>query len=90
VFCFEDSPDVVSITNTFELLRNTLHIPETWPFVQTAATFKSTTVAKFQSESAVSVRESKRAFNDPEVACSIAYIRSNFGWLPEVIKRSET
>jgi hypothetical protein len=35
------------------------------------------------------VRESHRAFSDPK-ACSIAYIRSNFGWLPESIKRLET
>jgi hypothetical protein len=47
-------------------------------------------VAKFPSDSAVSVRESQSAFSDPKVACSIAYIRSYFGWLPEGIKRLET
>jgi hypothetical protein len=47
-------------------------------------------VAKFPSESAVSVRESQSAFRDPEVACSIAYIRSNIFWLPESVKRLET
>jgi hypothetical protein len=47
-------------------------------------------VVKFPTECAVSVRESQSAFSDPKVACSIAYIRSNFGWLPESIKRFET
>jgi hypothetical protein len=47
-------------------------------------------VAKFPSESAVSVRESQIAFSDPKAACSIAYIRSNFGWFPESIKRLKT
>jgi hypothetical protein len=47
-------------------------------------------VAKFPSESAVSVHESKSAFSDPVVASSIAYIRSNFGWLLESIKGIET
>jgi hypothetical protein len=42
---------------------------------------------KFSSEPAVSVRESQSAFCDPKVACFIAYIRSNFGWLPETTKR---
>jgi hypothetical protein len=46
-------------------------------------------VAKFPSESAVSVRESQSAFSDLKVARSIAYIRSNFVWLPESIKRLE-
>jgi hypothetical protein len=32
------------------------------------------------------VCESQTAFSDPEVVCSIAYIRSNFGWLPASIK----
>jgi hypothetical protein len=32
------------------------------------------------------VRESQSAFSDPKVVCSIAYIRSNFGWLPENVK----
>jgi hypothetical protein len=47
-------------------------------------------VAKFPCESAVSMRKSQSAFSDPKVACSIAYIRSNFGLLPEKIKRLET
>jgi hypothetical protein len=47
-------------------------------------------VAKFPFECAVSVRESQSAFSDPEVACSVVYIRSNFGLLPESIKRLET
>jgi hypothetical protein len=46
--------------------------------------------SKFPSESAVSVCESHSAFCDPEVACSIAYIRSNFGWLLDRIKCLET
>jgi hypothetical protein len=36
------------------------------------------------------VRESESAFGNPEVACSIAYIRSNFGLLLESIKHLET
>jgi hypothetical protein len=47
-------------------------------------------VAKFPSESAVSVRESQRAFSYPRVPCSVDYIRNNFGWLPENIKHLET
>jgi hypothetical protein len=47
-------------------------------------------VDKFPSESALSVHESQSAFSDPKVACSIAYIRGNFGWLPGSIKRLET
>jgi hypothetical protein len=47
-------------------------------------------VAQFPSESAVSVPESQSAFRDPKVACSIACIRSNFGRLPDGIKRLET
>jgi hypothetical protein len=47
-------------------------------------------VAKSPSESAVSVHESQSAFNDPNVACSTAYIQSNLGWLPESIKRLQT
>jgi hypothetical protein len=47
-------------------------------------------VAKFPTASAVSVRESQSAFSDQEMACSIAYIRSNFGLLLEKIKRLET
>jgi hypothetical protein len=47
-------------------------------------------VAKLPSESAVSLCESQSAFSDPKVAYSIAYIRSNFGWLRESTKRLET
>jgi hypothetical protein len=47
-------------------------------------------VAKFPSESAVLMHESQSAFSDPKVACSVAYIRSNFGWLQESIKPLET
>jgi hypothetical protein len=43
-------------------------------------------IAKFPSESAVSVCESQSAFSDPEAACSIAYICSSFGWLLGSIK----
>jgi hypothetical protein len=43
-------------------------------------------VDKFPSESAVLVRE----FSNPKVVCSIAYIRSNFDWLPEKVKCLET
>jgi hypothetical protein len=38
-----------------------------------------TIVTKFPFEPAVSVRESQSAFSDPKGACSIAYIRINFG-----------
>jgi hypothetical protein len=47
-------------------------------------------VAKFPSVSAVSVHESQDAVRDPKVACSIACIRSNLGWLPEGIEHLET
>jgi hypothetical protein len=47
-------------------------------------------VAKFPFKSAVSVCKSHSAFSDPKVACSIAYIQSNFSWLPESIKWLET
>jgi hypothetical protein len=47
-------------------------------------------VAKLPSEYAVSGRESQSAFSNPIVACSIAYIRSNFGWLLDSIKHLET
>jgi hypothetical protein len=47
-------------------------------------------VAKFPSESAVSVHESQNAFSNQKLACPIAYIRSNFGWLLKSIKRLET
>jgi hypothetical protein len=36
------------------------------------------------------VGESQSAFSDPKVACSTAYIRSNFSWLLESIKCLET
>jgi hypothetical protein len=36
------------------------------------------------------VLESQNAFSDPKVACSIAYIRSKFGWRLESVKRLET
>jgi hypothetical protein len=47
-------------------------------------------VATFHSESAVAVRESQTAFNEPEKACSMIYVRSNFGWIPENTKKLET
>jgi hypothetical protein len=47
-------------------------------------------VAKFPSESAVSVCTSQSAFSDPKLACSITYIQGNFGWLPHSKKRLET
>jgi hypothetical protein len=46
-------------------------------------------LARFPSESAVWVLESQSAFSNPKVACSVAYIWSNFGWLLESIKRLE-
>jgi hypothetical protein len=46
--------------------------------------------AKFPSESAVLVHEFQSTLSDPKVACSTAYIQSNFGWLPECVKRLET
>jgi hypothetical protein len=39
---------------------------------------------------AISVRELDSAFSNPKVACSVAYNRSNFGWLSESIKRLES
>jgi hypothetical protein len=47
-------------------------------------------VTTFHAESDVSVRESQTAFSEPEIACSIAYVRSNFGWIPDSIKKLET
>jgi hypothetical protein len=47
-------------------------------------------VTKFPSESALLVHESQSAFSNLKVVCSVAYIQSNFGWLPEIIKRLET
>jgi hypothetical protein len=46
--------------------------------------------ATFLPESAVAVRETQTAFNEPEKACSMIYVRSNFGWIPESIKKLET
>jgi hypothetical protein len=36
------------------------------------------------------VHESQNEFSNPKVACSIAYIRNNFGWLPQSIKHLDT
>jgi hypothetical protein len=47
-------------------------------------------VATFHVESAVAVRESQTAFSEPEIACSMAYVRSNFDWIPDNIKKLET
>jgi hypothetical protein len=47
-------------------------------------------VARFPSQSVVLMRKSQSAFRDPKVACSTAYIRSNFGWLPDSTKRLGT
>jgi hypothetical protein len=47
-------------------------------------------VATFHAESAVAVRESQTAFSEPEIACSMAYFRSNFDWIPDSIKTLET
>jgi hypothetical protein len=47
-------------------------------------------VATFHAESAVAVRESQTAFSEPEIACSMAYVRSNFGWIPDSINKLET
>jgi hypothetical protein len=47
-------------------------------------------VATFHTESSVAVRESQTAVSEPEIACSMAYVRSNFGWIPESIKKLET
>jgi hypothetical protein len=47
-------------------------------------------VATFHAESAVAVREYLTAFSEPEIACCIAYVRSNFGWIPDSIKKLET
>jgi hypothetical protein len=46
--------------------------------------------AKFPSESAVSVCGSQCAFGGSKVACSVAHIRRNFGWLPDSIKHLES
>jgi hypothetical protein len=47
-------------------------------------------VATFHSESAVAVREFQTAFSEPEIACSMANVRSRFGWIPDSIKKLET
>jgi hypothetical protein len=47
-------------------------------------------VATFRAESAVAVRESQTAFSEPEIACSMANVRSIFGWIPDSIKKLET
>jgi Zn-dependent M32 family carboxypeptidase len=41
-------------------------------------------------QSAIAVHESQTAFNEPEIACSMAYVRSKFGWIPDSIKKLET
>jgi hypothetical protein len=46
--------------------------------------------ATFHVESAVAVRESQTAFSEPEIVCSMAYVLSNFGWIPDSIKKLET
>jgi hypothetical protein len=47
-------------------------------------------VATFHAESAVAVRESQTAFSEPKIACSMAYVRSNFAWIPDSNKKLET
>jgi hypothetical protein len=47
-------------------------------------------VTTFHAESAVAVRESQTALIETKVASSMAYVRSNFGWILESIKKSET
>jgi hypothetical protein len=47
-------------------------------------------VATFHAESAIAGHESQTAFSEREIACSVAYVRSNFGWIPDSIKKLET
>jgi hypothetical protein len=47
-------------------------------------------VAKFHAESDVTLRYYRAAFSEPKTACSMAYFRSNFGWIPGSIKNLET
>jgi hypothetical protein len=42
-------------------------------------------VATFHAETAVAVRESQTTFSE-----HMAYVRSNFGWIPHSIKKLET
>jgi hypothetical protein len=72
-------------------------VPTRWGTWREAVNFYSglsetvkSIVAKFPSECAVSVREPQNAFSDPKVACSIYYIRRNFGWLPKSTRRLGT
>jgi hypothetical protein len=45
--------------------------------------------ATFHEECAVAVRESQTAFSEPKVGCSMTYVRSIFGWIPDNIKKLE-
>jgi hypothetical protein len=47
-------------------------------------------VTTFHAESAVAVRESQTALIETKVACSMAYVHSNFSWIPDSIKKLET
>jgi hypothetical protein len=39
---------------------------------------------------AIAVHESQTAFSEPKIACSMAYVRSNFAFIPYSIKKWET
>jgi hypothetical protein len=47
-------------------------------------------VATFHAESSVAVHEYQTAFSEPKIACSMAYVRSDFGWIADSIKKLET
>lgn len=47
-------------------------------------------VETLSPDSAVSVSESLSAFNNSKVICSVSYIKTHFGWLPDSIKKLET
>jgi hypothetical protein len=47
-------------------------------------------VATFHAESAVAVRKPQTAFSEPKIACSMAYVHSNFCRIPDSIKKLET
>jgi hypothetical protein len=45
--------------------------------------------ATFHAECAVAVRESQTAVSEPKMGCSMTYVRSIFGWIPDNIKKLE-
>ncbi|KAJ4451509.1 hypothetical protein ANN_02973 [Periplaneta americana] len=58
--------------------------------LQTAIDSVKSILEMFSSQSALSVHEAQAAFREPNMKCSLAYITSNFGWIPEKIKKLES